>query len=324
MKPLPLMNWIKIALALTLICVLCECSRKKFDASLLSSNKARIDTAGPMKCFDSDSGYFYLLTFYKTIGKNAGEDFVFESVSTKKESQESNGNIEGDSTKVQYLALYFFKQGGVLYHTKYTTAPNEKYVPLGLTSFDNLYQKDTIKKREEKIEFIRYQPLMQGYQAKKINDQKVVEPTRKDNIKTPKDSLYAAKNRELFNQAVVEKANSAKLRPIAQDCSCDTASRGQPADSTLIKLYLERGGKKAPIYLLGKHQSERSDQEEGILIEQIFYLQEVQSVGGRYIPALLSEVFDLGTETDKPAKPLFWFRLEKKDNFKGNLPNKKR
>ncbi len=111
----------------------------------------------------------------------------------------------------------------------------------------------------------------------------------------------------------------------------------------MIKLYLERRGRKpllnlrrkhrpkrtqdkTSIYLLGRHQPGIFGQKEAILIEQIFYHQEVQSAGGRYIPALLSEVFDLGTitDTETPFKSLFWFRLEKSDNFKGNLPNNKR
>ena len=323
------MNWIKIIVGLALIFSLCTCARKKFDTSLLLENRAKIDTAKIIQYYDGDSCYFYLLTFYKTIEKYAGEDFTFEGVSTYKGSQESEDNVEGDSTIIQYLGLYFFKDGGVVYHTKYKIAPHEKYVPLDLATFDELYQKDKISKRQDKTEFMRYQPLMQGYQSKKINAQKVVEPKVKETEKSPNDSMhvvYAAKNRQLFNQAVQEKTDSAKIGPMSRASSRDIASRGQPADSTLIKLYLERRGGKSSIFLLGKHQPKRTGQEEAILIEQIFYLQEVQSAGGRYIPALLSEVFDLGTvaDTNTSLKPLFWFRLKKKDDFMGNLPNNKR
>jgi hypothetical protein len=318
------MNWIKITLGLALIGLMCACSRKKFDTTLLSKNRNRIEHSDFVKYYDNGAGFFYLLTFYKTIEKNPGEDFTFEGVSTYKGSQESDGNIEGDSTKIQYLALYFFADGGVVYHTKYTIAPDEKYVPLDLTSFKDLYEKDKITKRQDKIEFMRYQPIMQGYQSKKIYAQQLAKPGIKDEGKSSKDSMYAVRNRQLFNQAILENRDSTETRRAAQ--GTPRVQAAQPAGESLVKLYLERGGKKSPIYLLGKHQPERRDQKEAILIEQIFYLQEVQSAGGRYIPALLSEVFDLGTvtETDKPFKSLFWFRLEKKQDYMGNQPNKKR
>ncbi len=129
------MNWIKTILALALSCSLCACARKKFDKALLSDHDGRIDHSDSIKYYDAeaDPGSFYLLTFYKKIEKNPGEDFTFEGVSTYKGSQENEDNIEGDSTKIQYLALYFFENGGVVYHTKYKIAPHEKYVPLDLT-----------------------------------------------------------------------------------------------------------------------------------------------------------------------------------------------
>lgn len=326
------MNWIKTILYLASIGLMCACAPQKFNTALLHKDKDKIDLSNSIKYYDRDSGSFYLLTFYRKIERNPGEDFTYEGVSTYKGSQENEDNVEGDSSKIQYLALYFFKNGGVVYHTKYSIAPDEKYVPLDLASFEDLYQKDKIERRQHKTEFKRYRPLMQGYQVKKINAQRVVNPKGKEAVKSPKDSSYAAKNSELFSQAVMDKSESHEVNLAAQ----------QP-DRSVIKLYLERRGRKplinlrrkhrpnkkqdkTSIYLLGRHQPEIIGQKEAILIEQIFYHQEVQSAGGRYIPALLSEVFDLGTSTDteSPFKSLFWFRLEKRKDFKGNLPNNKR
>lgn len=83
---------------------------------------------------------------------------------------------------------------------------------------------------------------MQGYQAKKINAQRVVNPQVKEAVKSSKDSIYAAKNSELFSQAVMEKSGSNEVN-VAQ----------QP-DLSVIKLYLERRGRKPLLNLRRKHR----------------------------------------------------------------------
>lgn len=334
------MKWSKLFGVVTLSWALFGCA-KHFNSRLLEDNKAKIDPTEFIKYYDQGSGFFYLLTFYRTVEQNPGEDFTFEGVSTYKGSQGSTGNIEGDTAIIQYLALYFFENGGVVYHTKYKIAPQEKYVPLDLASFDDLYQKDKIRRRGDRTEYKRYRPIMQGYQSKRINAQKVVKPRMKEDTNSSKEKIYAVRNSQLFNQAVTDGLDSTQTNRAAQ--GTPRVQAVPPPDLPVIKLYLERRVRKPPlnlrgkhgpkrtdekssIYLLGKHQPGTADQKEAILIEQIFYHQEVQSAGGRYIPALLSEVFDLGTITDTntPFKSLFWFRLEKRDNFKGNLPNNKR
>ncbi len=47
---------------------------------------------------------------------------------------------------------------------------------------------------------------MQGYQAKKINAQEVVSPKVKEDTSSSKEKVYAVRNRELFNQAVKDRA----------------------------------------------------------------------------------------------------------------------
>lgn len=317
--------WSKYILALVIMFLINGCARRKFNTRLLIENSNRIALNENIKYYDKDDGAFYLLTFYKQSVKVSGEDFTFEGVTTYKDNLKNFDAIVSDIAVVQYLALYFFENGGVVYHTKYTVAQDEKYVSLAINSMEELYEKDQIRKRDNKTEYIVYQPIMQGYQFNKVDSQNIVKPIDIQ-ANTPIEPLYANKEQEYNRQAFAESLDSSRTYKRPGLLRTTTRSQRAGIDTTYVKVYLERGADESPIYLIGKHLPQNREHKEAILIEQIYYQKEVGSAGVNFMPALISETFDLGntTEGTNTFKPLFWFRLENKKTFAGNTPNRKR
>ena len=286
---------------------LSNCNRKFNNYILFDAEKlGEIDKPNPnINYYDSPSKSYYLLTFYRTNEKIVGEDFSFESVNTYK------NHPDVDATEiVQNIALYFFSDGGVVFHTPYITETSGNYSPLPLESFKDLHKIENPRANppthplEEKLQ----RSIMQGYQLKQVNKKEVVKVVAKsENIKGDTVNRRAEKN-ELDNYKNATKVDSSKKNykiPIVTNNVVEIADM-----VTDLKIYLERRKKKFPLILVGKHIPLNPKNREAILIESIFFHKEINSSSGKYTQATMDQTFNLGNISQSDSsKSLLWFRL---------------
>jgi hypothetical protein len=279
--------------------------------------------------FDEQDSYsYYLLKFYAINERDENEDFSFESVTTS----DRIGNAQKGKI-IQFVAIYIFKNGGVIYHFPYKNR-YQSYTPIVATAFDGnllvapsenrkykLYGwVDTVGKAEaivplmadsskakgtigldgEPISHLSLQRADTITSRKHLNRMEYisVEPAKTDAfVKSKFDGAVQQIVKE--QKGYVPKVNSVTHYRHMQIC-LQSPARGN-------------GKPKRRINLICKAMYENNDTStaKAILIIGIDYLKEIRSRGDDFTRTTMSKTFDFGMfQENSETKAALWFKVK--------------
>jgi hypothetical protein len=313
-------------------------------AGLSMSCSKRISYPAPglpqngLKYYDDDKSHFYLLTFYRKLDTSPEEDFVFTGMTTYRDDNEALVDIDSARSRVrQYIALYFFRNGGVIYHYPYKFNPIDyPYEQLSFTNFEDFreqflsnpsdFKNIMIGSLNAKTTNLQYaSPLTihdtsnlknlsneakvaQSYQSAKItqNSQQNQNTSIINLIDTIPATVY------LFRGSYVKKKNG------------HNGTISQIGSNRFDRISNIKGHKQILLIcdLIPKKNSDGNVEINAVEITGLSYRTGVSAAGNNMMQTTINKTFDFGESTDGKFKPSLYFRLTtpksegRKNNFK--------
>jgi hypothetical protein len=302
-----------------LISIMCASCNKRI--AFPKSVEQNID----LKYYDDDKGKFYLLTFYKKLEASSNEDFIFSGMTTYKDNADEIIDVDSTQGVVrQYIALYFFKGGGVVYHYPYSfKLVNHSYGYLNIGDFN--HYKDQYLKNPKK-----FKSIMIGSLNSKDTKLRYIPTTvnsTKDNIS--KYELEESKIAKTFTdakqiQAELSNQPSSRPRNVKKDTIPITINL---FSGKYIKSKQEEDSNiraKKQILMICDYINRKDSAMKAynaIEIKGLSYRTGVSTSGTSVMQASVNRTFDLGDTTSKRVKPSLYFRLTDRESeiVKNNL-----